>query len=78
MPTSAFTTYLYWHERWRCSRLPFRRLTDNDISGPLFLRFFLDFAFEVAGTIGRGSEEERPGIEEEAEAEAEGGAIPGM
>ena len=38
--------------------------------------FFLDFAFEEAGTIGRESEEERPGIEEEAE--AEGGAIPGM
>ena len=38
--------------------------------------FFLDFAFELAGTIGRESEEERPGIEEEAE--AEGGAIPGM
>ena len=38
--------------------------------------FFLDFDFEAAGTIGRESEEERPGIEEEAE--AEGGAIPGM
>ena len=40
--------------------------------------FFLDFAFEAAGTIGRESEEERPGMEEEAGAEAEAGTIPGM
>ena len=40
--------------------------------------FFLDFAFEMTGAIGRESEEERPGMEEEAEAEAEGGAIPGI
>jgi hypothetical protein len=29
--------------------------------------FFLDLVFEAAGTIGRESEEERPGIEEEKE-----------
>ena len=46
------------------------------IVGAELFFFFLDFAFEEAGTIGRESEEERPGIEEEAE--AEGGAIPGM
>ena len=48
------------------------------VGGAELFFFFLDFAFEAAGTIGRESEEERPGIEEEAEAEAEGGAIPGM
>ena len=46
------------------------------IVGAELFFFFLDFAFEAAGTIGRESEEERPGIEEGAE--AEGGAIPGM
>ena len=36
-----------WHERRRCSRSPFRRLTGNDVSGPLFssLFFFIFFHF---------------------------------
>ena len=40
-------TLNFWHERRRCSRSPFRRLTGNDISKPLFLPFSPSF-FTVA------------------------------
>ena len=41
------------HDRRRCSRLPFRRLTGNDVSGPLFsqlfsLLFFFFFSFHFS------------------------------
>ena len=35
----------FWHERRRCSRSPFRPLTGNDVSGPLFSSLFFSFHF---------------------------------
>ena len=41
----GFLSNLNWHERRRCSRSAFRRLTGNDVSGPLFSSLFFHFFF---------------------------------
>ena len=44
---------VFWHKCWRCSRLPFRQFTGNDVGGPLFSPFFfsLTSTFLIEGML---------------------------
>ena len=45
--TISMLIFFFWHKCWCCSRLPFRVLTGNDVSEPLFSLIFSFFFFSL-------------------------------